>query len=40
MILSILLGKEVEFVDNNYGKLSSYYATWLKDLNIVHPYQQ
>lgn len=39
MILSILLGKEVEFVDNNYGKLSSYYATWLKDLNIVRPYQ-
>lgn len=29
-ILSILLGKEIVFFDNSYGKNSSFYETWLK----------
>lgn len=32
MILSVLLGKECEFLDNSYGKNSAFYDTWLKDL--------
>lgn len=38
MILSILLHKKVKFIDNSYGKNSSFYDTWLKDLNDVEPY--
>ncbi|THG64590.1 polysaccharide pyruvyl transferase YvfF [Bacteroides faecichinchillae] len=38
MILSILLHKRVKFIDNSYGKNSSFYDTWLKDLNGVEPY--
>jgi pyruvyl transferase EpsO len=30
-ILGCLLGKKVFFVDNSYGKLTSYYDTWLKN---------
>lgn len=29
-ILSVLLGKEIIFFDNSYGKNSSFYETWLK----------
>lgn len=38
MILSVLLHKPVEFIDNNYGKLSSFAETWLCDLSEVKPY--
>ena len=40
MILSVLLGKEVYFIDNSYGKLSSFYNTWLKDCNNVKTYTE
>ena len=32
LILSVLLQKKVSFLDNSYGKNSSYYDTWLSDL--------
>lgn len=35
LILSVLLGKEVVCEDNSYGKLSSFYDTWLRDLSTV-----
>lgn len=38
MILSVLLGKEMHFIDNSYGKLSSFYNTWLQDCDDVTPY--
>lgn len=34
-ILSILLGKEVTFFDNSYGKNSGFYETWLQDCDSV-----
>ncbi|MFW5886131.1 MAG: polysaccharide pyruvyl transferase family protein [Bacteroidota bacterium] len=34
-ILSILLQKPITFFDNSYGKNSSFYNTWLKDLNDI-----
>lgn len=39
MILSVLLHKRVYFLDNSYGKNSSFYNTWLKDLDSVEPYK-
>lgn len=38
MILSVLLHKPVEYIDNTYGKLSAYARTWLNDLPDVKPY--
>lgn len=38
MILAVLMNKRVWFIDNSYGKLSSYYETWLKDIDQVKPY--
>lgn len=35
MILSVILGKEVFIIDNTYGKLSSFYHTWLEDCKDV-----
>ena len=35
-ILAILLGKEVYLLDNSYGKISSFYDTWLYDLDTAH----
>lgn len=35
LILSVLLQKEVSFLDNSYGKNSSFYETWLSDLPAV-----
>ena len=32
-ILSILTHKSFTFIDNSYGKNSSFYNTWLTDLN-------
>ncbi|UVP53814.1 polysaccharide pyruvyl transferase family protein [Bacteroides cellulosilyticus] len=32
-ILSILTHKPFMFIDNSYGKNSSFYNTWLTDLN-------
>lgn len=39
MILSVLLGKKVHFIDNSYGKLSSFYNAWLTDCDEVDAYQ-
>lgn len=39
MILATLLGQKVEFVDNSYGKLSSFYNSWLSDADNVQPYK-
>jgi pyruvyl transferase EpsO len=33
MLLSALLGKRVTAIDNSYGKLSSYFNTWLQDVD-------
>lgn len=38
MILSVLLGKKVYYIDNSYGKLSSFYDTWLADCEKVEKY--
>lgn len=38
MILAVLLGKKVHYIDNSYGKLSSFYNTWLIDCDIVEPF--
>ena len=35
MILSVLLYKPVEYIDNTTGKLSAFANTWLNDLDIV-----
>ncbi len=34
-IMGLLVGRDVEFMDNSYGKLSSYYSTWLRDIPEV-----
>lgn len=34
-ILSLLLGKEVIFFDNSYGKNSSFFETWLKEVDNI-----
>ena len=38
MILSALLHKPVEYIDNTYGKLSAFAETWLHDLPEVKAY--
>lgn len=38
MILSVLLEKKVYYIDNCYGKLSSFYDTWLADCDGVEDY--
>ena len=38
MILSVLLHKPVEYIDNTYGKLSAFAETWLPDLPEVKAY--
>lgn len=38
LILSVLLEKKVEIIDNSYGKLSSYYNTWLSDVDNISFY--
>ena len=40
MILSTLLGKKVHYIDNSYGKLSSFYNTWLKDCDWVDCFEK
>lgn len=35
LILAVILGKEVSFLDNSYGKNSSFYHAWLSDLPKV-----
>lgn len=35
-ILGIMLGKEVHLIDNSYGKNSTFYETWLKDIDNVN----
>lgn len=34
-ILGFLMGRKVYMLDNNYGKLSCFYNTWLKNVNNV-----
>jgi pyruvyl transferase EpsO len=36
-ILGSLLGKKVSFIDNSYGKLGSYYETWLTEVQGIAP---
>ena len=38
MILSVLLHKPVEYIDNTYGKLSAFAETWFHDLPEVKAY--
>lgn len=38
-IMAILLDKEVEFIDNSYGKISATYQSWLADLPNVKLYK-
>lgn len=38
MILGTMLGKDVRFIDNSYGKISSFYETWLSDCDNVRPF--
>ena len=40
MILSVLLGKRVHFIDNSYGKLSSLDKAWLSDCDGVDAFGQ
>lgn len=35
LILALLLNKDVVVLDNSYGKLSSFYETWLMDFNNI-----
>lgn len=35
MILGLMLGREIVMIDNSYGKLSSFYETWLADCDSV-----
>ena len=35
-ILAMLLNKQVTIIDNNYGKNSSFYHTWLNDINSIN----
>jgi pyruvyl transferase EpsO len=35
MILALLLGRRVHLKDNSYGKVSTYYRTWLQDIDSV-----
>lgn len=39
MILSVLLHKSVEYIDNTTGKLSAFANTWLSDLEEVKAYR-
>lgn len=38
LILSVLVGRPVEYIDNISGKISAYASTWLSDLSSVAPY--
>lgn len=40
MILSVLLGREVYLIDNSYGKLSTFYDTWLADCKDTYVFQR
>lgn len=35
MILGVMLGRKIVMIDNSYGKLSSFYDTWLTDCDNV-----
>lgn len=39
LILGLLLGKSVEYIDNSTGKLSAFATTWLDDVESVRPYK-
>jgi pyruvyl transferase EpsO len=40
MILSVLLGKEVQYINNNNGKLEALYNTWLRDCEGVSKFKR
>lgn len=35
MLLGLLIGREVRWFDNNYGKLSGYVDTWLREVSTI-----
>ncbi len=37
MLLGLLLGREVRWFDNSYGKLSAYVETWLAEAASLQP---
>ena len=39
LILSVLLHKQVDFIDNNTGKLSAFALTWLSEVDGVKMYE-
>lgn len=39
-ILSILLNKEVQLIDNSYGKNQNFYLSWLQDLDSLTIYKK
>lgn len=39
LILSTLLGRNVQYIDNTSGKLSAFVNTWLNDVPTVSPYE-
>lgn len=40
MILSVLIGRNCWLIDNSYGKLSSFYDTWLTDCDCVNYFKE
>lgn len=38
MIGAMLIGRQVYFIDNSYGKLGNLYTTWLEDCESVQPF--
>lgn len=40
MILSLLLNKKVVYLDNSYGKISSYCKTWLNNIENLYSYNE
>lgn len=40
MILGIILGKQVHYIDNSYGKLGSFYSTWLTECDNVNKFKR
>lgn len=40
LILSVLIGRPVQYIDNISGKVSAFANTWLSDLSSIKPYEQ
>lgn len=39
MILGLMLGREINIIDNKFGKLGNFYTTWLKDCDNINRVQ-